>query len=397
MNLSDDIARTGTRLILKEPFYGQFLSGILKEISSDIPASGLFPGKQNQLSIKINPEFWAQIESDDLKFGIFKHELLHAALGHMFLLKSFGNKDIFFIACDLVVNQYLEIEQIPAGALTLEIFSDLNLKKEQSVKYYYEKLIHLLEEKNPQPSPSLQALQKTLSGENIFLKQHEGWTDFAEMPRGSRQILERSIEDVLYEIQKKVTQWGNLPGEFLEKLKEIENRNRPMIHWKRILRLFAQSSRRTRIKNTIQRPSKRYGTTPGLKIQRKQKILVALDTSGSVSQKELNVFFSEIYHMHRNGDEIFIVECDTEISKSYYYRGQTPRSISGRGGTAFDAPIRYANEVYLPDCLIYFTDGYGNSPEISPRKPVLWVITSDGIGPKKWEFLPGRKVKLQST
>jgi len=66
-----------------------------------------------------------------------------------------------------------------------------------------------------------------------------------------------------------------------------------------VLRLFAESSAKTQIKNTIRRPSKRYGTTPGILVRNKQKILVAVDTSGSIRGNELDLFFKEIIHFGR--------------------------------------------------------------------------------------------------
>ena len=167
----------------------------------------------------------------------------------------------------------------------------------------------------------------------------------------------------------------------------------PKIQWRQLLRLFTQSSRKTRVRNTISRPSKRYGTTPGVKIARRQNIFVAVDTSGSIEAKELELFFSEIYHIHRQGAQITVLECDTEIQAIYRFRGVAPVEIHGRGGTDFNAPIRYANEK-LPDCLIYFTDGRAKAPEIRCRRPILWVVTSGGISTSAWNSLAGRKLKL---
>ena len=174
------------------------------------------------------------------------------------------------------------------------------------------------------------------------------------------------------------------------------NSLQPSINWRRTLRLFAASSSRTRIRNTIKKPSKRYGTSPGIKIQRKQKIGVALDSSGSVNHEELQLFFSELYHIWKQGAEIMVVECDVDIQRIYPYRGKTPELVQGRGGTRFDAPIKWANEDYRPDALIYFTDGFAAKPEIRCRIPLLWMISPNGLAAENWDSLPGRKVKMQS-
>ncbi len=161
-----------------------------------------------------------------------------------------------------------------------------------------------------------------------------------------------------------------------------------------MLRIFTASSSRTRLRNTIRRPSKRYGTTPGIKIQAKQKILVAVDTSGSVNQNELKEFFGELYYIWKQGAEIYVVECDTIIHNHYLYKGTPPEVVSGRGGTNFDAPIVFANEEYMPDAIVYFTDGYAPAPTVVSRRPILWMVTHQGIDYESWDFLPGRKVKM---
>jgi predicted metal-dependent peptidase len=216
------------------------------------------------------------------------------------------------------------------------------------------------------------------------------------MSSAERKIIESMInESILNSVARmKERKFGNLPAGLQQYIDLLVESLKPNVNWKRVLRLFAASSSRTHIKNTIRRPSKRYGTTPGIKIQRKQKLLVAIDSSGSIDDVELKEFFAEIYHIWKQGAEIYVTECDTEIHNHYFYKGKNPELISGRGGTAFDAPIEYANDIYNPDAVIYFTDGYGAEPEVTCKKPILWMITSAGIDSESWDFLPGRKVKM---
>ena len=93
--------------------------------------------------------------------------------------------------------------------------------------------------------------------------------------------------------------------------------------WRRHLRLFAASSRRTRVVNTIKRVSKRYGTRPGIKIKRFQKILVSLATSGSIDIDALELFFGEVHGIWRNGADITVIECACLVPRVYPYRGKT--------------------------------------------------------------------------
>jgi predicted metal-dependent peptidase len=146
------------------------------------------------------------------------------------------------------------------------------------------------------------------------------------------------------------------------------------------LRLFGASSRRTRVVHTIRRVSKRYGTRPGIKIKRFQKLLVAIDTSGSIDTDALELFFSEVRGMWRNGAEITVLECDAVVQRVYPYRGEMPNVVSGGGGTDFDPVFEYINtqRKIIYDGLIYLTDGWADTPTIRPACRVLWVITPDG-------------------
>ena len=52
----------------------------------------------------------------------------------------------------------------------------------------------------------------------------------------------------------------------------------------------------------------------------------------------------------------------------------------GGGGTSFKPPFKWLREHGEEDinCLVYFTDGYGDAPTYPPPYPTLWVLTSDG-------------------
>lgn len=228
------------------------------------------------------------------------------------------------------------------------------------------------------------------------LDQHLNWEEIAQLSTSERKMLDALINETIANTMQRVRgkQYGTLPGDLQAYLDALVESLKPNVNWRRVLRLFAASSSRTYLKNTIQRASKRYGTTPGIKIKRKQKIQVVVDTSGSVSDDDLREFFAEIYHIWKGGAQIHIVECDVDIQASYDYKGKAPSIIHGRGGTDFNAPMRYANEVYQPDAIVYFSDGEAPAPEIPTRAPILWLICEQGIGEDSWDFLPGRKVKM---
>jgi predicted metal-dependent peptidase len=76
-----------------------------------------------------------------------------------------------------------------------------------------------------------------------------------------------------------------------------------------------------------------------------------------------------------------------------------PQITSGGGATLFDPVIEYANRHADADAVVYFTDGFGPVPKLPCRKPLLWVISKEGLAEnsKEWDLLFGRKIKMLAT
>jgi len=433
-----EVTSVTIELLLKEPFFGHLLTGLAKEVNPQVPTMGVRLAGPDSVQLSINQEYWdTRLTDEEHRYGLVKHEVLHIALRHILMAGKFRHKQIFNIAADIVVNQYIAPNQLPQGAILLEQFRDFNMAPDQDVGYYYKRLLKEhrkggdTPEKGSMPQkggvsgacehgggsdpdgqeglpggrskpggPGAERLEELLSGENEWLKRHDDWhRQMAKCSAADCSNLEQNLDSIVQIALERVGERniGKLPGQLKSYLKTIEERYKPALDWRRALRLFASSSNRTYLKNTIRRPSKRYGTTPGIKIRRKQRLLVAVDTSGSVSDAEVQRFFSEIYQIWRHGAEVMVVECDTAIKRQYLYRGHAPDFVMGRGGTDFNAPLDFANKHFHPDGIVYFTDGYAPVPRVESRYPVMWLVTPNGIQEHTgiWDWLPGKKVKMR--
>ena len=123
--------------------------------------------------------------------------------------------------------------------------------------------------------------------------------------------------------------------------------------------------------------SKRYKERPGVILNKPfATLVVALDTSGSISTEELEVFVSELKHIARNGNRIYVIQCDYEIQDVQLFRGKIDK-IKGRGGTSFIPVFEYVEKrrrEMMVDGIIYFTDSFGDAPKTTTI-PTLWVLT----------------------
>lgn len=92
------VSKVCKALMIKEPFYGLFLLGLNKKYSTSLPTAGVYMEGIN-FALAINKTFWDNL-SEDHKYGVLKHELLHLCFFHLLSRKSYGDMRLFNIAAD---------------------------------------------------------------------------------------------------------------------------------------------------------------------------------------------------------------------------------------------------------------------------------------------------------
>ncbi len=376
-------------LLLREPFFAHLLAGVNRRFDVLASPSLTLKDEQGGFIIMIDFNFWEQtLATPAQKTGALKSELLHLIFRHPLRAKPFEDRFLFNLAADLVVRPFLTDEE----QLFPQFYkNDLLQKPSADVRDYYEALRQMQETNKEHPwLLEMRAVaDRLVSGHQWWYEQRDQIeTELLEL--SIQRWIDRAMQRLPVAAQKAIPdglrpwlEWSNLQG-------------RHQLDWRRMIRLFAARSSRTQLKNTVQRASKRYGTSPGIKIKRHYQIIVAIDVSGSISPMETGLFFREINYLRRIGAQILLVACDDQIRSVAPYNGQVPTHRPGAGGTDFTPVFQLANQERRYDALIYFTDGRAAAPEIVCRIPILWVITAGGIQPQEVAFkqLPGQKVKL---
>lgn len=385
INIQDAVARTTKNLIFTEPFYGLFLIGINKKYTDALPTAGVSKhGIGMQLAI--NPNFFNEL-SEDHRFGLIKHELLHIAFGHLVIRDKYQNAKLFNIAADLEINQYILESKLPEGGLLLSSFPELNLPVKAGTKEYYDILSQAQQDGT---SPSLDSLMDQMNGETPY--DHATWDEFDDLSEAEKKLVQKQIEHQLKEVaETTIKKNGNIPGELSEVINRLMHVEPAKFDWKGYLRRFIGNSSIVYTKKLRRKYNKRYSGNPGLKIKFKNNILVGVDTSGSVNTDELKEFMSELCHMHKTGHKITVAQCDTNLNSVKEFNPKHNWEIHGRGGTDFQPVIDHFNEnkgQYT--ALIYLTDGEAYAPENCPKN-TLWVLSS--ISDMNDE-LPGKVIKL---
>ena len=395
-DIHEAVSRTIIDLLINEPFFAHLLGSIPREVSDKTETVGL---ELNSFGprLLINEQYFLKtLRSKKQRAAVIKHEALHVAFSHFCRRTTSHVNEIYDLAADLVVNQFVREADLPAGAVTLASLRGLKLQANDTLENYYAALLKhytpdMSEVGGGDAGDRVDADgSENGSADGTETKAAAGLRDALATPRpGDHQhwgaadtATTYAVENLLIRARERtpVKDWGSIPGPIGNLIAMILAQRKPQVDWKRRLRLFGASSRRTRVVHTIKRESKRYGTRPGIKIKRFQRLLVALDTSGSIDTDAVELFFSEVRGMWRNGAEVTVIECDCEVQRVYPYRGKTPEAISGGGGTSFDPVFEYVrkNRQSQFDGLIYLTDGYAETPTIRPTCRVLWVLTPDG-------------------
>lgn len=433
MTRNETLSKTTKDLMLKEPYYGIFLIMLNKLWSSRVPTAGVSKMGINY-QLEINEDFWDKLP-DAHKMGVLKHELLHIAFGHLSMYFKFSDKKRANVAMDMEINQYIqngwlpgddmtadqykqlvdgikanvtqaleagtmtqeqanaEFEKIPPRGVIFADYADQGWDAKAGSRYYYDKLKEAQDKKDQQGTTGNQALDQLLDDmQNGNTPDHSTWEEFDNLSEAEQKLLDKQVQKLLSDAKEQtIKKQGTVPGE-IEGLIEIEEIVPPKFDWRGYIRRFTGVSTRVFTKKIRRKENRRFSENPGLKLKMRQHMLLAIDTSGSVSNDELMEFMNEIHHIYKAGVDITIVQCDTRITSIEKYNGNWDMAIHGRGGTYFDPVIEYFNEhIKEFTSLVYFTDGEA-SASIKPKGNTLWVLSERS---HMNEDLPGRVIKLE--
>jgi predicted metal-dependent peptidase len=391
MNIHDEISRVSKKLMFEEAFYGLFLLTLNKVINNNIPTAGVSKNNIN-CQLAVNEKFWSSL-SEDHRIGLLKHELLHIVFHHLSMRDMFPDKKLFNVAADCEINQYIKTTWLPDGAILPATFPELQLPAFAGTKCYYEAMLKDLQQDHK--SQTLEDLMNSQDGEDGDL--HPTWGEFEDLTEAEQELLKKQIEHQIREvIDNQIKNRGNIPGELKSYIDSLYEVKPAVFDWKGYLRRFIGASTKIYTKKSRRKVNKRFPGFPAIKIKLKNKILVAVDTSGSVSDKELVEFFSEIHHMFKTGVAIDIAQCDSQIDDLSEYSGKFDGRIHGRGGTNFEEPVKLFNKEHKYSTLIYLTDGYAPVPQTRPRGQMMWVLSSNGLTAEDAhnQGFPGAKIKI---
>ena len=111
------------------------------------------------------------------------------------------------------------------------------------------------------------------------------------------------------------------------------------------------------------------------------EIVIGVDTSGSIGQRELNEFNAHINRILETcgPEKVHVVYCDARVNHvDEYEPDDFPVTLSphGGGGTSFEPVFNWIDEHGLePECVVYLTDGWGDQDRFESVIDTVWLTT----------------------
>lgn len=341
--------------------------------------------------IYVNTDFCASLSEEEVAF-VFAHETLHCVLGHIDRREN-RDREIWNLAVDYAVNGLL-VERgmkMPSSGLyqrdflpftAEEIYARLASEQGQRGR--------LSGSAGPSEPPGSGAVPMD---RHIDPDDPEGMAiRAADFPSpAERRRLRRNLSASLV---------ANLPGREAGLLAdEIRAATTARVPWQHLLARFVGGLRRSdyRLYPFNKKHLWRELYLPSLGVPGPEHLLVAIDTSGSMSTETLAQVLGELDRLRAVTEcSLTVLQCDVRVCKvdeySAYQQSDGAASsfqhgylVHGGGGTDLRPPFRWVAEqvrtgaAVHPDALIYMTDGSGPMPEAAPDYPVLWIVPAHGV------------------
>lgn len=411
LSVDDKMTRARIQMYHKSPFFTCILLHMKFQEKKGMPMGTMSVDAKGNLYWDRK---WVEGLPEEELMGVIAHEVLHIALMH---LTRVNNRDrhIFNVCNDIVNNDILINEGfalpkcgcIPKkGKHTFDLEYAKGKKhkvmdiEKRSSEDIYDEVYDLMKNNKPPKGNKGQQTQGDGSGGTITLSDDDkdgsgdgkGFDDHQydessdkEGENGERAKREGEWRQIITSAATLAKMQGKLPAG-LERL--IDGVMETKIGWKEKLYKYLVSD--LPYDYTWRMPSKKsivLGTYLPRVVKENIHVVVSVDTSGSIDQKQLTIFLSEIVAIALAFPNIIldIIVCDADIHETYTLTNDNIEDImalkmSGGGGTDH-RPIYEYVEKEIIDCkiLVNFTDGATSFPQ-NPENysfDSLWILCGE--------------------
>jgi len=385
-----------TRLILDKPFLGALVLRLPLQLADP---QWCRTTATDARSFYFNAQYIAALDIEQTQF-VMAHEALHCALSH-FARRQHRVKQRWDISCDYAINPLLIQDGLKPPPGTLIEDSYAGMTAEEIYPYIKEDtdaetLDHHVYDDSPEQNESQRQGRRNERDLQPDTREQDsgGSSDQARaepdpnrggapqpppLSASEQDALSVQWQQRLAGAAQQAMQAGKLGGAMM---RMVDFMLQPQLPWRVLLARHMNAIARDDYSYT--RPSTRRGEPaifPSLR-SHEVDVVVALDVSGSISDKEMNEFVSEIDAIKSHvRARVTVHACDAELATAGPWRFEPweqvdlPGEFQGGGGTRFTPVFDWVEtQDRRPDLLVYFTDGEGEFPRSEPDYPVLWLI-----------------------
>ncbi len=410
--LETKLAAARTRLILEKPFLGALVMHLPLKAAD---AKWCETTATDARNFYFNPHYIARLTLEQTQF-VLAHEAMHCALSH-FARRGHRQKHRWDVACDYAVNMILDEERMqgPENALMSAAYRGLTAEEIYPLLHQdppeQTQDTHLFDQDEPdsghdqdqresQSDPGGRKQRSDGAGQGGEGEPERGaggegggTGDAGNADSAGRADAERAAQpSPPVDVDKLDEQWksrlaaaaqaarqaGKLSASLL---RLVDDLLAPQLSWRALLARYMMNAARDDY--SFERTSRREGDAlmPRLHSQ-SVNVVVALDTSGSITADELREFLGEIDALKAQvRANVTLHACDDKLDARgpwYFAMWESmalPAEVSGGGGTDFRPIFAWIDQARInPDLLVYFTDAQGRFPERDPAYPVVWLV-----------------------
>lgn len=344
------------------------------------------PFRSGKMRIEYNPNILEKMNFEEIK-KCFETEIIRVILKHPYSRKPDPfNPCIAIMASEVTIHQELaEKLELPPSLSYEQYYSlmrpeEIIRKESETKKKSEENHDSSGNNKKENGKSSVPSFADDKKLQNLLAQAYDaeyGATGLWEENDIAMEELNSLIKDYASRGEKS---WGSLEGHLKDQILASLNAK---IDYRKVLKNFRASILSEKKHLTRFKPSRRFGFEyMGSKREFTTKLLLAIDTSGSISNQNLKNFYGVINKFFKYGIESIDVlnfDCELQGEPVSFKKRQTTFNISGRGGTDFQPVFDYAKDHPEYDGVIILTDGYANHPQkkSGTKAKFVWVLTSE--------------------
>ena len=352
----DRLTKARVKMLLKHPFWGNLATRLKLVEVNDWLSTAATDGRH----FYYNKDFIDSLDDDELVF-LFGHEVGHCIYDHM---GRRGDREpqVWNMAGDYVINDMLIQNNVGKKITKVPILWD-HKYRDMTTEEIYDQLM-----KNAVKIQATLDMHMDGSGED---GDEDGKGSDGKSKKSGIKIDAETAKKIRDEVKEAVLQSaqaagaGNVPSGIRRLIQQF---TAPKMRWQDLLRIQLESS----LKNnySFMRPSRKAWHTgavlPGMLPAEHLDVVIAIDTSGSITEDMVRDFLSEVQGMMEmyTTFSILVFTFDTEVYNPVTFSDDygddlASYDVQGGGGTDFDVCYQYMKDNDInPKQFIMFTDGY---------------------------------------